>query len=364
MIRSSKHILKFTNKSKMIKYQDLLDSYKRLLQNYIDLIWNKKLPLKTLLTSKELPDFEDISHSQWKQVAYKQASSILRSKYKKNKIKFSKPEISNISIELDNRLFDILNGTCFDYFIKIKTPFFHPHKKRAITINIPIKNHKHSNKLKDQGFIKKNTIILKQDTIGFVWEREHFSKKIEGLNIGLDTGYKKLIATSTGNIYGIDMVNIYEKIARKRQGSKAFKRSLVERDNKINQIVNEFVNDNKNLKTLIVEDLVNVKHKSRGKIRKEFNNKLQRWSYPKVLLALERHSESEGFEMKRVNPAYTSQTCSRCNIIKKENRKGENYSCSCGLEMDADLNASINILRRGVYSPPFSTLPSKIGTIS
>jgi IS605 OrfB family transposase len=114
------------------------------------------------------------------------------------------------------------------------------------------------------------------------------------------------------------------------------------------------VKDNQDLKTLIVEDLVNVKHKSKGKIRKEFNNKMQRWSYPKLLTALERHSEAEGFELRKVNPAYTSQTCSRCGVIKKENRKGESYSCSCGLEMDADLNASINILRRGVYSPPSS----------
>lgn len=354
MIRCSKHILKFTNTSKMVKYQDMMDCYGRLLQYYIDLIWDKKLPHKTLANSKELPPFEDIRHSQWKQVAYKQASSILRSRFTKKKKKFSKPIIKNISIELDARLFDVVEGNHFDSFIKIRTPFFHPNKRLSQTINIPIKNHKQSNKLVSQGFKKRNTIILKKDTIGFVWENEDAPKKSEGINIGLDTGYKKLIATSNGNTYGSDMVNIYEKISKKRQGSKAFKRSLKERDNKINQIVNQFVNDNKDLKTLIVEDLVNVKHKSKGKIHKEFNNKLQRWSYPKVLVALERHSEAEGFELRKVNPAYTSQTCSRCGIVKKENRKGESYSCSCGLEMDADLNASINILRRGFYSPPSS----------
>jgi IS605 OrfB family transposase len=338
----------------MVKYQDMLDCYGRLLQHYIDLIWDKKLPHRTLLNSKELPDFEDIAHSQWKQVAYKQASSILRTRFKKKKVKFSKPEIKNITIELDVRLFNIVAGNHFNSFIKIRTPFFHPHKKRAISINIPIKNHKHSNLLELRGFKKRNTIILKKDTIGFVWEKEDIPKKSEGINIGLDTGYKKLIAASNGKTYGSDMANIYEKISSKRQGSKAFKRSLKERDNKINQIVNQFVKDNQDLKTLIVEDLVNVKHKSKGKIRKEFNNKMQRWSYPKLLTALERHSEAEGFELRKVNPAYTSQTCSRCGVIKKENRKGESYSCSCGLEMDADLNASINILRRGVYSPPSS----------
>jgi IS605 OrfB family transposase len=354
MIRASKHILKHTNTQKKEMYDCVLNSYKMLVQHYIDLIWDNKIQHKTFLSSKDLPDYNGISHSRWKQVAYKQSSSILRSRFTKRKRKFSKPNIQNISIELDNRLFDIKEGVGFDLFIRITTPFFHPHKKRAITINIPIKNHKQSNKFQNDGWNKRNTIILKKDYVSFIWEKENPIKNDNGKILGLDCGYKKLLACSDNSIYGSDMINIYEKISRKRQGSKAFKRSLKERDNKINEIVNSFILDKGDLKTLIVEDLKNVKHKSKGKISKQFNNKLQRWSYPKVLIALERHSETKGFEFRRVNPAYTSQECSRCGVVKKENRQGESYSCSCGLNMDADLNASMNILRRGVYSPPSS----------
>ena len=39
-------------------------------------------------------------------------------------------------------------------------------------------------------------------------------------------------------------------------------------------------------------------------------------------------------------------------LVIKSNRNGETYHCSvCGVELDADVNAAINILRRGVYSP-------------
>ena len=45
--------------------------------------------------------------------------------------------------------------------------------------------------------------------------------------------------------------------------------------------------------------------------------------------------------------AYTSQTCSRCGNIDKENRQTqEKFECTkCGLKLNADHNASINIAK-------------------
>lgn len=84
---------------------------------------------------------------------------------------------------------------------------------------------------------------------------------------------------------------------------------------------------------------------------KKFNNKLQRWSYAKTLNKLELLAQTKGFCLRFINPAYTSQTCSHCGVVMKSNRNGEIYHCSvCGVEIDADVNAAINILRRGVYS--------------
>ena len=86
-----------------------------------------------------------------------------------------------------------------------------------------------------------------------------------------------------------------------------------------------------------------------GKIHKHFNNKLQRWSYPKVLGKLSMLCEEQGVTMIRISPAYTSQRCSKCGVICKSNRKGGNYKCACGNDMDADYNAAINILHMGEY---------------
>lgn len=50
-----------------------------------------------------------------------------------------------------------------------------------------------------------------------------------------------------------------------------------------------------------------------------------------------------------VNPAYTSQTCSKCGHCERNNRESQAvFRCKkCGMRMNADLNAAQNILDRG-----------------
>jgi putative transposase len=52
-----------------------------------------------------------------------------------------------------------------------------------------------------------------------------------------------------------------------------------------------------------------------------------------------------------VNPAYTSQDCSRCGHRQKMPLSDRTYRCPCCLlEMDRDLNAALNILRLGLQA--------------
>ena len=87
---------------------------------------------------------------------------------------------------------------------------------------------------------------------------------------------------------------------------------------KVNRIVNLFVKTYQNT-DIVCEDLKRVKHASR--LYKSLNNKLQYWSYRQVLDKLEALSELEGFKLIKVDPAYTSQTCSKCGTILKNNRQ-------------------------------------------
>ena len=59
----------------------------------------------------------------------------------------------------------------------------------------------------------------------------------------------------------------------------------------------------------------------------------------------------KGIQFTTIPSHYTSQTCSKCGTIERENRPNqETFSCiSCGETRNADFNASINIALTGAY---------------
>ncbi|MHB1813154.1 MAG: RNA-guided endonuclease InsQ/TnpB family protein, partial [Thermoplasmataceae archaeon] len=63
-------------------------------------------------------------------------------------------------------------------------------------------------------------------------------------------------------------------------------------------------------------------------------------------------AESAGKMVILVDPKQTSQECSQCGNIKKDLKLSDRiYHCNvCGLTIDRDLNAAINVLRRGMQS--------------
>ena len=71
------------------------------------------------------------------------------------------------------------------------------------------------------------------------------------------------------------------------------------------------------------------------------------WSYYELQVMISYKATLNGINVYKVNSQYTSQKCSLCGYINKENRKmQEVFKCiKCGFETNADYNASINISR-------------------
>lgn len=120
----------------------------------------------------------------------------------------------------------------------------------------------------------------------------------------------------------------------------------------ISKKVIEFALENK-AKTIKIEDLSSFNKKEyKNKTRKKL---LRNWSYFQLQQFITYKAEKYNIEVIKINPKYTSQTCSKCGYKDKNNRpkgnKGQAYfKCGeCGYEENADFNAAVNIARSTDY---------------
>jgi putative transposase len=74
------------------------------------------------------------------------------------------------------------------------------------------------------------------------------------------------------------------------------------------------------------------------------------WSY--LVSRLTHKAESAGREIVLVDPSYTSKTCSGCGVRFEHLTLSDRWvECDCGVSLDRDHNAAINILQRGRDRP-------------
>lgn len=345
MIRKTTIKLNFANTGKHQELLRISQEYNRVVNLCIDVLWEQKQFSGSFV--KDTSWIDTWFSARMKQCAAKQALAIVKSQRKKQKK--TKPVFTRLTMELDSRFVEIVQDVnSFDCWITLTSIG----KKRKL--QLPSKKHAHFNCFLQDGWTLKKAIRIRVNDKGF-WADVYFQKhapspKKTGTVKGVDIGYKKLLVDSDGNHYGEQFAHYAEKIVQKRQGSKGFRRALRARTQFVNKTVKDLPLQDVN--RVVIENLNAVKHQSKGKIRKTFNTKLQRWTYPLVLERLTNRCEREGILMTFINPAYTSQTCSACGIRDKLSRKGERFRCrSCGFEIDADWNGARNILQKGLQQP-------------
>ena len=217
--------------------------------------------------------------------------------------------------------------------------------------------------------------------------------------LGLDVGITDLIMLSNGSVYGANSTELFytlydNLVNRNRSRLFTYKRKLekrisVEKDlvkksilelklknlkennlgpqkrnskvskyksriiSHINCELNKMVKE-EDLKEIVREDL-NWISKKKNVSRKQ-QNRFSTWTKGVLLERLSVKLIEKGIKETIVNPAYTSQICCKCNHLGSRN--GKEFKCSnCGLSIDADFNASINIKKRkyideiNIYTP-------------
>lgn len=183
--------------------------------------------------------------------------------------------------------------------------------------------------------------------------------------IGLDMGLSTLITTSEGekvenpNYYraGQKKLRVLSRaLARKKQGGQNRRKVLRrvqrqhmhvgnQRSDYLHKLSTKLVQtcDGVALEDLATRNMVKNSHLSKSILDSG-------WGMFKQYLLYK--AGSAGREIRFVNPAYTSQTCPQCGAIEKIDLSVRWIDCDCGLSLDRDHRAAINILIKAGWDAP------------
>ena len=163
--------------------------------------------------------------------------------------------------------------------------------------------------------------------------------------IGIDVGIAHAAVTSDGIFYGSDVRDL-----QRRTKHRAYNKGLSAVKQRLNAISKEIVADHPK-HDFAVEELL---FKGKNGRTKKFRRKHNRWAYNHLSKQLDQIGIVEGFDVIRVNPKYTSQTCPVCGFISKGNRNYESFKClECGFTGHADHIGAINISERVPKDNPY-----------
>jgi putative transposase len=101
---------------------------------------------------------------------------------------------------------------------------------------------------------------------------------------------------------------------------------------------------------IALEDLKHIRERAGKTVRTRHRRVLHTWAFFQLRAFIAYKAALSGVPVVYVNPAYTSQTCSRCGHCEKANRTTQSkFLCRnplCGFSAHADLNAAVNIRAR------------------
>lgn len=189
--------------------------------------------------------------------------------------------------------------------------------------------------------------------------------------IGVDVGLESFATFSNGSKISNprffrqeekDLARVQRKLSKVEKGTperkkrckavaKAHERISNRRNNFTHQESRKIVNQ---FDTICIEDLsINKMVKDNFKC---INRSIMDVAWGQFAQYLVYKAENAGRQLIRVNPAYTSQTCSRCGHREAKKLSYRIHKCKyCGFVCDRDHNASLNILQLGLGTQSLSS---------
>ena len=378
IIRSSRCSLKFATQRKRDNLSKILAEYAKVVNSFIRYFWiNPDIHKIDLL--KPIVDFPKDSWLSFslRQTAAREALDMISASKERDKDKAVRPTHHGKRMRVSSNVATLVPTEDTPEF----NAWLHLGSMGDKNIDLPIKYHKHFNKLAEIGK-RLNSYVITENDVQFCFEITAEPKR-EGTHcIGIDTGINALASLDNGHQYGLDIKECIERVKRcnprkkskiigdhfgksknskkdkakakkhcTSEGQKTARRALKQR---IDEVAKEIImKENPDL--IVVERLENMGHgsKVKGRLTQNIRRSIGIWNWKYWLKRVESQCELNCVSFRTVAPYNTSIICPECNKADRRSRKGEVFKCtSCGHTANADVNAGRNILNRfltGLY---------------
>ncbi len=201
-----------------------------------------------------------------------------------------------------------------------------------------------------------------------VEENKEIEKVIPNSVVGIDVGVKSLVTTSDGEYYGNpNYLKKYERkikglqksLSRKERGSKNYLKTKLKLKEVYRKLQNARRKTNEEIVSKIIKshDVIITESLNVKEMIKQGNKSLRKSILNSAMADIIRRLKYKckwlGKEFYQVPEFYaSSQICSRCGSKNKQLKdiNIRKYECEkCGLIIERDLNASINIMSEGLF---------------
>lgn len=355
--RSTKVSLSAATQAKRDRIRTILSEYGDVCQFFIDFFWERewtKSHTKSDLLKEivNLPADETWLTARLRKVAAREAFDMCRAMRRRFEPKHQiKPRHRGRSMRVSTTIADLQepeDATSFDRWLHVASV------GNGMILDLPINKHAHFNHLEapesPREGKRNNAYVIREDSVQFAFEIDVSSiPQPDGDPVGLDTGINKLATLSDGTEIGTDLRSYINRIKACIAANGNQTRARRALKHYMDRMAKKVLREADGAGAVIVEDLrdLNDGTAKEHRVSKTLRRDLGAWAYAYWLDRLEMTCGWNRVPFHRVNPAYTSQRCSRCGHTERSNRRATSFRClSCGYEADADVNAACNILER------------------
>jgi len=331
--------------------QELLSTFKDMVNDAIRICLNENIVGRLKLRDRIYKEFQE-RYGVIPRFPYSVAE-IAWSIVKKHRRWRRRPYARRLMFKMDSRNYSIICSI-------LSLPF-----RKGERIFIPLEFGEYQRSFLMDTALKRGTVTITESSIVIAFSKENTTMN-PSKSVGYDLNEKSIVGSDGARydltevarlhtLYGVKRSSFFERhphgkrIRKKFASSRREKARVGEVLHRVSSQILERAKTNNN--AIVLERLSGIRyaHQKGNGESKQQRRRIAMWPFRQLQSCIDYKAKWAGVFVEYVSPSYTSKTCHACGTINRELKLTDrSWLCpQCGATLDRDLNAAINIERRG-----------------